>query len=179
MNPYFYNQIAISSAHTKCRQEKLQMVLENEIFLEDLAVIAFDVSDRFHRKALWIIELLTENHFQQIMPFYSEIIQTAALYKHQSAKRCISRTLLILVNSNQINFTKEDSEKIITTCLDWMIDDSKLVPKWCAMQILNKFSKKYLWLKSELRQIIERDFPNQTPGYQSMARKILVNSQNL
>ena len=54
-----------------------------------------------------------------------------------------------------------------------MIDDSKLVPKWCAMQILHNLSKENAWLKTEFRQIIKKYFSNQTPGYQSMARKIL------
>ena len=175
MNLYFYNQIAISSAHTKCREEKLQMVLENESYLQDLFEIAFNILDKNHHKAVWIVELVAQKHFEKIIPFSAKIIENARLYKHQSAKRGISLTLLFMVNSIQITFSETQIEKIITTCLDWMIDDSKLVPKWCAMQILQKLSLKHLWLKIELRQIIEQDFAHQTPGYQSMARKILAN----
>ena len=63
--------------------------------------------------------------------------------------------------------------KITVACLDWMIDNYKIVPKIMAMHILFDFGKKQPWIHHELKLIIENDFYKQTAGYKNRAKIIL------
>ena len=174
MNSPFYKTIAKSSAHIKSRNSVLQLVCENENLLIELSTIAFDVSDKNHYKAIWIFEMLAEYHIDLIKPYLESICNILFKLKHQSAIRGIARTLLFLHRSNSNSFTEIQEQKIIETCMDWLIGNYMVVPKIVAMHILFDFGKKQLWIHQELKLIIEQDYHLQTAGYKNRAKIILA-----
>ena len=66
-------------------------------------------------------------------------------------------------------------EKIIETCFDYMINDEKIAPKAYAMNTLYFLGKDFKWIRPELREILERDYPNQSAGFKARAKHILNN----
>ena len=62
MDAGFYNQIQKSSAHLGSILLLLKIVTDDENLREQLFEIAFNLSDKNHHKAIWIVELLTEKN---------------------------------------------------------------------------------------------------------------------
>ena len=179
MNSDFYKIIANSSAHIKNRKFITNLVCENTNSLAELMKIGLNITDKNNHKAVWIFEMLAENHLDLIAPYLDEICKTISKYKHQSAIRGISRVLLFFHLSKKISFTAFQEEKITETCLDWLIGKYMIVPKIMAMHILFDFGKKHTWIHEELILIIERDYSRQTAGYQNRAKIILNNIKSI
>ncbi len=141
--------------------------------MSELVGIATDLSNKNHHKAIWIIELLAETRPELLSPFTELICHVASKYKHESAIRGISRTLLFLSLSDKISLPKDQQEKIIETSLDRLIGNDKIAPKAYAMYTLAHYAKTRDWIKDELRHIINKDFPHQSAGYKVAAREVL------
>ena len=173
MNSEFHNRIAKSNASTNCRNGIRDFVVENPEYLKDLVAFATDLTNKNQYKGVWIIEMLAETHTEMLLPFIDKICNVAAKYKHESAIRGISRTILFLTTSKKITLTEKQQEKFIETSLDRLIGDAKVAPKAFAMYTLCHYAKKHDWIKEELRNIIDKDFANQSAGYKAAAREVL------
>ena len=174
MDTIFFNRIAKSSASTNSRNGNRDFVLENLECLKDLVAFAIDLTNKNQYKAVWIIEMLAETHPELLAPFVNQICNVAAKYKHESAIRGISRTILFLSTSKKISLTEDQQEKFIETSLDRLIGNDKVAPKVFAMYALSHFAKNQDWIKEELRNIINKDFANQSAGYKAAAREVLL-----
>ncbi|MEO5776291.1 MAG: hypothetical protein ABIQ27_05265 [Flavobacterium sp.] len=169
----FFNRISKSSASTNSRNGNRDFVLQNPEYIKDLAAFATDLTNKNHYKAVWIIEMLAETHPELLIPFIDSICGIAAQYKHESAIRGISRTILFLSTSKKISLTENQQEKFIETSLDRLIGVDKIAPKVFAMYALSHFAKTQDWIKEELQIIINKDFANQSAGYKAAAREVL------
>ena len=165
MDMTFFNRIAKSNASTNCRNGIRDLVVKNPDYMNDLVSIATDLTNKNQYKAVWIIEMLAETHPEMLTPFIDEICEVAPKYKHESAIRGISRTILFLTTSKKISLTESQQEKFIETSLDRLIGDDKVAPKAFAMYALGHFAKEHDWIKEELQNIINKDFANQSAGY--------------
>ena len=173
MNADFYNKIAKSNASTNCRNNLKKLVLDNANLLVDLIQIATTTSDKNHYKAVWITEMIAETHPELLTDFTSDLIASFSKCKHQSAVRGMSRVAYFISVSKEISLSESQQEKVIVTCLDWLIGDAKVAPKVYAMYTLSHFAKKHEWIKTELQNIIEKDFALQSAGYKAAARETL------
>ena len=165
MDMTFFNRIAKSNASTNCRNGIRDFVLENPEYLKDVITFATDLTNKNHYKAVWIIEMLAETHPELLVSFIDSICNIAPQYKHESAIRGISRTILFLTTSKKISLTEKQQEKFIETSLDRLIGNDKIAPKVFAMYALLHYAKTQEWIKEELRNIIDNDFANQSAGY--------------
>lgn len=173
MNADFYNKIAKSNASTNCRNNLKKLVLNDFDLLVDLIQITISTSDKNHFKGVWITEMIAETHTALLTDFTSDLIENFCKCKHQSAVRGMSRVAYFLGTSNKITLTESEEEKVIETCLDWLIGDAKVAPKAYAMYTLCHFAKKHDWIKEELQNIIEKDFALQSAGYKAAAKEVL------
>jgi len=173
MNSNFYHKIANSNASTNCRNNLKKMVLNDETLLSDLIAITIDLSDKNHYKGVWISEMIAETNSHLLSPFTPQLIPFFSKCKHQSAIRGTSRIAYFLGVSDKVKLTEAEEEKVIETCLDWLIGDAKVAPKVYAMYTLCHFAKQHDWIKDELQNIIEKDFASQSAGYKAAARETL------
>ena len=173
MDMTFFNRIAKSNASTNCRNGIRDFVLENPEYLKEVVAFGIDLTNKNQYKGVWIIEMLAETHPELLVPFINQIADVASKYKHESAIRGISRTILFLSTSKKISLTEEQKEKFIETSLDRLIGDDKIAPKVFAMYTLCHFSKEHDWIKEELQNIINKDFAEQSAGYKAAAREVL------
>ena len=173
MSSEFFNRIAKSNASTNCRNGIRDFVLENPEYINENVAFGIDLTNKNQYKGVWIIEMLAETHPELLVPFINQIADVASKYKHESAIRGISRTLLFLSTSKKISLTEEQQEKFIETSLDRLIGDDKIAPKVFAMYALCHFSKEQDWIKEELQNIINKDFAEQSAGYKAAAREVL------
>ncbi len=105
MNSKFYSQIAKSTAHRKSRDDTKDFIFANPNYLKDLLEIAFNVKDKNHHKACWILELICEEKMDLFFPFLEIFCETLPLYKNDSAIRSISKICLFLSNSKKYSLT--------------------------------------------------------------------------
>lgn len=173
MNANFYDQIEKSTAHRKCRDDIKDFVFENPEFLSDLIKIAFTIKDKNHHKACWILELVCEEKMHSFLPFLDEFCEVLSEYKSDSAIRSVSKICLFLSNSKKYSLSEIQEEKIIETCLDWLIESDKAANAAYAMRTLFNFGKKHHWVNEELKVLLQRDCSHQTPGYKFAVKDIL------
>jgi hypothetical protein len=173
MDMTFFNRISKSNASTNCRNGIRDFVLQNPEYLPELAAFATNLANKNQYKGVWITEMLAETHPELLTPYINQISDVAAKYKHESAIRGISRTILFLTTSKKTILTEAQQEKFIETSLDRLIGDDKVAPKVFAMYALGHYAKTQDWIKEELQQIINKDFAEQSAGYKAAAREVL------
>lgn len=170
----FILQLQNGNASIKSRQSNTKTVLSHKELLKDVIKMATDTNDKFHYKAVWIIEQLAEKHCELLVPYINKLIKTAPLYKHESAIRGMSRTIYFIIKSKKTTLTKTQEDKIIALCFDWLINSKiRLAPKVFAIYTLELMSIQQPWVHKDLVSIIEKDTQNQSPGYKAAAKRVL------
>lgn len=173
MNTNFYNQIALSSAHRKSRDDNKNFIFENPEFVADLTAIAFNTKDKNHHKACWILELICEERIALFLPFINDFCTTLSSFKSDPAIRSISKICMFLSKSKEISLTEVQEEKIIETGLDWLISKDKAATFAYSLRAVYQLGKKHQWINEELKLLLSRDLSNQTPAYRSAVKDIL------
>lgn len=173
MNPTFTDQLSKINASTENRNRMRDFVLQQPELLKELIAFGTDLNNKNHHKGVWIIEMLAEHQAEMLFPFIDSICQTISKYKNDSAIRGISRVAYFLSTSDKIKLSESQKEKLTEICLDWLIRDERVACKVYAMKTLHYFSKTEPWIAMELKEIIARDYANQSAGYKAAAREIL------
>lgn len=177
MNQYFYDRVANSTAHRPIRDELSGEVLNNHDLLPDLLTIAFNVKDKNHHKACWIMELVFEAKIDWLTPHLEDFCNTLQSFKHESALRPVSKICQFAAEKNDkaAGFIKgKQLQQIIEACFDWLINpEGKVATKAYAMRALFLIGKKEDWIYPELQVILSQDFPNHTAAYKAAAKDIL------
>lgn len=173
MNATFYNQIVKSTAHRKSRDENKNFIITNPEYLSDLTEIAFNTKDKSHHKACWILELICEEKIELFLPFLDNFCAILSNYKSDSAIRSISKICLFLTKNKKIILSKFQEEKLIETCLDWVIDSKKSANAAYSMRTLFELGKSHSWVNEELKVLLSRDCSFQSVGYQFAVKDIL------
>lgn len=162
-----------SNAGTDSRNANLNFILENPGHLKDLIALGANLDYKNHFKAVWIIEMIAKSNPGLLQPYIPVLCDTISRYKNHSAVRGISRTILFISEANAVLLTAGQEEKIIETCLDWLIRDERVATKVYAMYALCCFLDKYDWIKNELKNIIDKDYQQQSAAYKAGARWVL------
>lgn len=173
MQTDFYKKIETSSAYRQNRDDNKLFIFNNPQYLSLLVDIAFTISDKNHYKACWILELVCEEKLILFKPFLDQFCEVISKYENHSAIRSISKICMFLSQNKSIILSNNQEEKIIETCLDWLIQDEKVASKAYAIRALFNFSAKYLWLKETLKSILEQDYNLHSPAYKAVAKEIL------
>ena len=74
--------------------------------------------------------------------------------------------------------TEDHVSQMIETCFDWLISDFKVATKAHAMETLYFLGIKTGWVHYELKMIIEKNLPIESPGYIARAKKVLESMSN-
>jgi len=173
MNNDFYNQIEKGTAHRISRDENTTFVLAHTEYIEDLATIACNPKDKNHYKALWIIELISIQKTEVIQPIINAFCDALPKYKIEKAIRPSAKICFQLVKCKNVYLTENQEEKIIETCLDWLINNVKVAPAAFSMRTLYLLGKKYNWIHDELKLILSKDLDHASPGYRFAVKDIL------
>ncbi|ESU27347.1 hypothetical protein FLJC2902T_20520 [Flavobacterium limnosediminis JC2902] len=173
MKEILFNQLEKSNASTNCRNGLRDFIFNHPDALKDLIAFGTDLNNKNHHKAVWIIEMIAELKTEMLAPHIGIICETISKYKNESAIRGMSRTAYFLGTSEKIVLTEYQQEKLIEICLDWLIREERVACKVYAMRTLVHFGKKEPWINNELKEILGRDYQNQSSGYKVAAREVL------
>ncbi len=173
MDIEFYKQIEKSTAHRKSREINRDFIFNNPAFLNELIQIAFNINDKNHHKAWWIMELVFEENIHLITPYIDSFCEVIAKLKEDPAKRPASKICLFLSDPKKYFLTENQETIIIETCLDWLIKDEKVAAKAYSIRALYNLGKKHDWIHPELVQIIQQDFAHHSAAYKAVSKEIL------
>lgn len=171
------SKIDQSTAHRKSREQLSNYVLRHLDVLQDFLQIAFDTTHKNHVKAFWSLELVCEKKLKVFVPYIDLFCEVLPKLKDDSAIRPATKICWFLTKSNHrkngISLTHEQEHHLIEALLDRLIQNEKVAAKVYAMRALFVLGKKYNWVHGELKNIIEHDYANHSPAYQSATRNIL------
>lgn len=173
MDALFYQTIANSTAHRKSREDNKSFLFTHPEYLPHLMEISYDINDKNHHKACWIMELVFEERLELIKPHLTDFCQNLKHYRSDSAIRSLSKICMFLTQSKTIKLNELQEEKIIETCLDWLIQTNKAANAAYSMRALYLLGKRHAWIHDELKLLLSREFENQTPGYRYAVKDLL------
>ncbi len=164
------------------RTELTQMVLNNPNSISSLMEIAFEDNGVISSKACWILEFVAKKDIQLILINIEGFTMGISKVQLDSSVRPMAKICEILMkaffskskNDVQTKLKEDHLEKITTSCFDWLIAKHKVAAKAYSMTSLYLLSKKFEWIRPELRMILEQNYSLGSPAYKARARQILT-----
>ncbi len=185
-NPTKYSLLkelnTIKDAGRENRLKVTKMVLQNQEMFKPLLEIAFENGNELSIKAIWVLELVCEKRLDWLAFNLTYFIENLPkVNTEESAVRSMSKICNLIsqdYNSKfeapiKLTITKSQVSQLIETCFDWLLSDYKVATKAHAMECLYYLGIKTEWIHYELKMIIEKNLPLESPGYATRAKKIL------
>lgn len=165
-------------ATRKKRTEMSQMVLDKPELLPLLLEIAFEGHDPIANKACWILEYVSKQHLNAILPHidvFSKNLHTLTL---DASVRPMAKTCELLITAYYSKkqheakavLTIKHLELIAITCFDWLIGEHKVATKAYSMTSLWLLGKTFDWIHPELKMVLEQNYAAGSPAYKARAR---------
>jgi len=177
MNDIFYKKIEDSTAHRIIRDSIATEVIANPELFPHLFNSAFNVSDKNHHKAFWILELVCYKNLKFLEKHLDFFCSNIKNLKDESAIRPAAKICQLLILSyykkKEVQLSEKQLEEIIETSFDWLINDIKVATKAYSMRTLYLLGQHYDWIHPELKTIITKDFPNHSAAYKAVAKEVL------
>lgn len=177
MHTKLYEKLNYVSAFRENRQILANEVLLNPSLLAELIPLCFNISDSNSYKACWVLELYCYEKLNTLGPHLDFFCANIEKLKHESALRPMAKVCQLLVTSHfketGIQLTDSHIQKITETCFDWLINDTKVASKCYSIRTLYLLGKHSYWIHSELKVILEKDYPDHSTAYKAVAREIL------
>jgi hypothetical protein len=177
-------EIVTELIETKCdvrthRDRLYRLIGESENNVPDLLDLTFGGDDYLSFRASRILEFVCKNNLNHLVPHLAFFTKNISQVSHHSTKRVVGKICELIAyaythkqsNLTQETLTEKQKERIITACLDWMIQPEKMAVHAYAMQTLFLLGEK--WVHEELKQILEDKMAFASTGYVARARKIL------
>lgn len=145
--------------------------IKSELFTEFWRILMLN-EDPVSRRSAWVVDCFTENHPEYLdskieeLSFHLPDFKTDGLKRH--SMRMLSRSKLPADNLGIL----------VDISFRWLQSpaESVAVKMYCVI-ILERVTQIYPEFKSELRDIIEIQLNEATPGFKSIARKVLKRLQ--
>lgn len=172
---------AIQDAGRENRVKVTKMVLKDPALFQPLIEVAFEQGNNLSVKAIWILELVCEKRIDWLAFNLSYFIENLPTVNEESAVRSIAKICNLIAqdyNSKfespiQLTMTQNHLSQMIETCFEWLLSDYKVATKAHAMETLYYLGIKTGWIHYELKMIIEKNLPTESPGYVARAKKVL------
>ncbi len=173
---------AIKSMSKSHRDKISSIVLKEETLFKSLIEITFDYKNETSVKAALILEIVCEHRLDWIaysLPYFTKNIGNL---ENDSAIRPAAKICNLIaqdINSKfdspiKIIATQQQLEQIIETCFYWLRkEDTKVATKAHAMEALYFLGLKNSWIHYELKMILEKNIPDESPAYETRGKKIL------
>lgn len=147
-----------------------------------LIEILFNVNDKTSWQAAWVLEFVCADYLYAIVPHLDTFTKNIHKIHFDSAIRPVSKVCQFIakayVSKENHTFkrllTPKHKERIVETCFDWMINKHKVAAKVFAMETLFLFGHENTWIHTNLKEIIENDFPTQSAAFKARGRHILL-----
>ena len=145
------------------------IILQKPELFGELVAIFFRVEEPVSRRAVWVMDIVSEKKPVLILPYLEEIALRLPEFSHDGMKR---ESLKILARSPLV---KIQFGQLMNTCFKWLVSQEESVGiKMFSMEILFRMSEIEPDLKHELAASIEWRMEEEKPGFRNRGRKLLA-----
>ncbi len=158
------------------------LTLENPHLIAPLLKIAFTVDDPISKRACWIMEFTAKENLSYIFPYLDEFTESLPKVHLDSSVRPMAKICEYLIksyfsktpNETQKILTEIHLERITSACFDWLIGEHKVAAQAYSMTCLLLLGRKFDWIHSELKMILEQNYAIGSAAYKARARMTLA-----
>jgi hypothetical protein len=182
LEPSEINQLLSEvDASRQKRANLAAMVFDNPELLVRLFTKAFEMSDPLSSRACWVLELISKERLDYLLPYLDDLVPKLALFHLDSSIRPMAKICETLTES-YFSKTENETQKVVTethlehitaACFDWLISPQKVAVQVYAMSTLWWIGHKVNWIHPELKLILEQGYPLGSAAYKARARHIL------
>jgi len=154
-------------------------VRQNPSWFGPLLEIALDDKAPVGWRAAWVIEFVCKYDLAVLYPYLEAFTAGLSNLRHESAIRPMAKCCEMLAEARAAGGVKRpplstgQREQIIAACFDWLIGPFPVAPRAYSMQTLYLLGREAPWVHEELKALLQREYPQGSPGYQARARRIL------
>lgn len=174
---FFLSEIVKTCNRRSDRDALAHEVLNNENFYLLLFELIEDTTNKSSERAAWVLELVSLQKMEWLIKYKAYFIDLIPKISLDSVIRPFSKLCAVvteLLKSDKSLLTQAETELIISSCFDWLIDPKlKVAPKVHAMQALFNLRHHEQWVSSELLHILESNINDGSAGYRSRAKKLI------
>lgn len=177
MDKQLFQNVAKSTAHRGSREGNAIFVLNHPELADDLITLALDVAEKNHFKACWILEIVLERDLMLLVPRLEDFCNMLPNWTNDSALRSVSKICMFCTERLKKDpefLTEKQILQITEACFQWIISEQKVAAKAYAILALYETGKRIDWVYPELIPVLQHGFPDHSPAYQSVARKVLA-----
>ncbi len=174
--------IEVNSSRKK-RVEIALWVSKKPLYIKEMLLWCFIPKGELLVQTAWVLEIICELNAEKFIIHKQLFIEQLPLIKNDSALRSCAKICEMLCENHFVKadgittnlLTKKQKQCITECCFDWLITDQKVACQAPAMEALYFLGKDEMgaWIYPELKNILIKDSPNKSAGYQARARKIL------
>jgi|GEM_PF-1298534 len=163
------------------RKKIAKAVMKDQTLFQSLIEIAFDYDNQVSVNAIGVLELIAEQKLDWFAYNLSYFTSNLTHLKDENAIKSASKICNLIAQEYNSKFdspiklimTYEQLSELIEACFDWLLKDNKVSVKNQAMEALFHIGKKIKWIHYEVKLILDKYKPVESPGYVSKANKIL------
>jgi hypothetical protein len=144
------------------------IVLSDKTLFENLFKLALLNEEPVSRRAIWVVDVISEVDPKILHPFMSELIEALHHFNHDGLKRHTLRML------SRNDLTMDQFLPILDLCFEFMRSEKESVAvRYQAMHLLYKMSEKEPGLKHEIISTIELQMHDGSSALGNQCLKLL------
>lgn len=179
-NPALIESLKFINQSKESRWAMAFHFIEHPQALPDLLEIAFLDEKPHSPKAFWVLEVVTRENLELLLPHLDTICQHLGKVSLDGSVRPLAKIcetlVLACLQKKDPRFTRivNDShlEAMATACFDWLINEQKVAPQAYAMSSLYYLGKRFPWIHEDLRQVLEKNYAQGSAAYKARARQV-------
>ncbi|NNK75510.1 MAG: adenylosuccinate lyase [Maribacter sp.] len=164
------------------RKEMASLMKANPKLLRPLMEIVFEVNNPISCKASWVLEYSVKSNLTYILPHIDFFCENISRVQLDAAVRPMAKICEMLIkayflkneNETQAVLTARHLEQIAIACFDWLIGDHKVAAKAYSMTSLLLLGRKFDWIHTELKMVLEQNYASGSAAYKARARLTLA-----
>lgn len=171
----------------KKREEIAYWITKKPHYVRETLQWCFNEESELLVQSAWVMEIICKYKTNNFLKYQHLFFEQLPTIKNDSALRSCAKICEMLCRFHYmktlglfLHILNKDERKIITECcFDWLITDQKVACQAPAMQALYYLghSRNNGWIHPELKNILLKNTPVKSAGYQARARKILARLQ--
>ncbi len=166
----------ILKEHSKAQCTKIvNWVGSNQLRFDELFKLFLNDEYRVVQRAAWPVSYCVDEHPELINKHWKELMEN---FKKPNLHNAVKRNSIRFMQ--EIDLPEKHHGAIMDLCFTYLETPTEsLAVKVFSMSVLANLAKYYPEIKAELKLIIEDQFPHQSAGFKSRAKKVLKQLEQL
>jgi len=146
----------------------------NPEYFKELVGFIFSEPDPLPMRASWVIEGITANYPDMILPYQGMLIRNLRRYTHPGTRRNILKIF------SRMDINEKYHGILLDICFDWLVDEEiNVAEKVFSMQIIANHLHLYPDLAHEFFEILDDQASKNSPAFISRVKLIKKQLKNL